>query len=112
MENKLIGFYRKINTENNKKEEDNNNNKNEENNKNKNEENKNNNLLLINLIWVGVVLIIGIASFFIGKYLCTKIRKKRDNELDDDNYDYQINEENSEKDNNNGEEKKDNNNNE
>ena len=111
MENKLIGFYRKINTENNKKEEDNNNNKDEENNKNKNEDNKNNNLLLINLIWIGVVLIIGIASFFIGKYLCTKIRKKRANELDDDNYDYQINEENSEKDNNNGEEKKDNNNN-
>ena len=46
------------------------------------------------MIWLGIVLIIGIVAFFIGKYLCTKIRKKRVNELDD-NYDYQINEENT-----------------
>ena len=83
MENRLIGLYKKINNENNNRE-------------NNYLENTNYNLLLINIIWLGIVLIIGIVSFFIGKYLCIKIRKKRVNELDD-NYDYQINEENIEK---------------
>ena len=82
MENRLIGFYQKKS-----------NNKNSIENK---ENNNNSNLLLINFIWLGITLIIGIAAFFIGKYLCTKLRKQRANELDDD-YDYQINEDNSEK---------------
>ena len=78
MENRLIGFNKQIYNENNNRE-------------NNYVENKKYNLLLINIIWLGIVLIIGISAFFIGKYLCIKIRKKRVNELDD-NYDYHINE--------------------
>jgi len=40
------------------------------------------------LIWVGVVIIIGIGVFYLNKLLCNKMRKKRANELDDDNYEY------------------------
>ena len=78
MENRLIGFYQKISYENNHK------------------ENNNYILLLINIILLGIVLIIAIIAFYIGKYLCNKMRKKRANEMDD-NFDYQINEDNSEK---------------
>ena len=90
MENRLIGLYQKIN--------------NKSNNRENNYGNKNYNLLLINFIWLGIILIIGISAFLIGKYLCIKIRKKRVNELDD-NYDYQINEENIDKGNKDDEEK-------
>ena len=60
-------------------------------------ESKEQNILLINLIWVGVAIIVGVGAFFLGKILFNKIRKKRANELDDD-YDYEINGENNEKD--------------
>lgn len=84
IQNKLIGFYRNIYKEKN-------NNYNTENKDN----NNNYNILLINLIWLGIALIFGIGAFFVGKQLFSKIRKKRANELTDDNYDYQINEENN-----------------
>ena len=81
MENKRLGFYAK---------------RNNVDQINNTISNTSQNILLINLIWIGVVIIIGISAFFLGKLLCNKMRKKRANELDDD-YDYTINEENVEK---------------
>ena len=73
MESKQIGFYK--NTTNSIRNEP-----------------KKYNILLINLLWLGIAIIFGILSFFIGKKLFNKIRKKRANELDDYyDYDYQIN---------------------
>ena len=77
MENKRLGFY----TKRNRVEQINN-----------STSNTAQNILLINLIWVGVVIIIGIGAFYLNKLLCNKMRKKRANELDDD-YDYAINDE-------------------
>ena len=54
------------------------------------------NILRINLIWLGMAIIIGISVFFLGKILYNEIRKKRANELEDD-HDYEINEENDKK---------------
>ena len=75
-ENKRIGFYKKgINT----------------NQDYSQEEKKEQNIILINLIWAGVAIFIGVGAFFLGKILYNKIRKKRANELADDDYEYQIN---------------------
>ena len=82
---KRIGFYNDVNKH--KK------------NTNIKKESPKNTILLINLVWLGVVLIILIISFFIvGKKVFYKIRKKRANELDD-NYEYEVNEDNIEKNN-------------
>ena len=57
---------------------------------------QNNYILLINLIWLGVVLIILIVIFFVvGKKVFHKIRKKRANELED-NYEYNAKVDNNE----------------
>ena len=37
-----------------------------------------------------LVIIVGVLGYFLGKYF-NKIRKKRANELTDDDYEYQIN---------------------
>ena len=42
-------------------------------------------------VWVGLIIIViifGIFGFFFGKIIYDKVRKKRMNEVDDDNYDY------------------------
>ncbi len=42
-------------------------------------------------VWIGiitVVVIFGILGFFLGKKVYDKVRKKRVNEVADDNYDY------------------------
>lgn len=71
-DNKMIGFY--IPEE-----------KSEEDRKNiDDEENKNINWIL----WVCIIIITGIVCFLIGTFFFTKKRKKRANEMDDDNYDY------------------------
>ena len=107
MPKKRMGFYKKS-----KSKQSNNGN----NNKIKKNEEKNY-YVLINLIWLSIILIIGIAVFFIiKKIFCYKNRKKRANELDD-SFDYEIASENREKgnenilyySNNNKEEKIDNN---
>ena len=82
MEPKEIGFYKPGNI----------------NNKNKDKEDKDDskNILIINLIWIGVLIIVLVVFFFIGKKILSKMRKKRANELEDD-YDYTVNGENNEK---------------
>ena len=71
-DNKMIGFY--IPEE-----------KTEEDKKNIHDEaNKNINWIL----WVCIIIITGIVCFLIGTFFFTKKRKKRANEMDDDNYDY------------------------
>ena len=42
-------------------------------------------------VWVGIIIVViifGIFGFFFGKIIYDKVRKKRMNEVDDDNYDY------------------------
>ena len=86
MESKEIGFYKKGNIDNKEKDKDN----------NKKDKDDSKKILLINLFWIGVLIIVLVVFFFIGKKLLCKIRKKRANELDD-NYEYTVNGENNEK---------------
>ena len=42
-------------------------------------------------VWIGisvVVVVFAVLGFFIGKFVYDKVRKKRINEVDDDNYEY------------------------
>ena len=60
-------------------------------NNNNNIENKEKNFLQNIFIWIGIVVVIiifGIFGFYFGKIVYDKVRKKRINEVDDDNYDY------------------------
>jgi len=71
--------------------------------KNKNEKKEEKNFFKNIYVWIGifiVVFIFGILGFFFGKMVYYKVRKKRVNEVEDDNYDYnpQKNNENNEKD--------------
>lgn len=85
MESREIAFYKKGNIDNKEKDKDN----------NKKDKDDSKKILLINLFWIGVLIIV-LFVFFFDKKLLSKIRKKRANELDN-NYEYIVNGENNEK---------------
>ena len=70
--------------------------------KKQNNKNEEKNLLSNKYLLVAVVIILiiifGLLGFFVGKLVYDKIRKKRINEIDDDNYDYNPQQDNNEED--------------
>lgn len=74
-DSKQIGFYQNVNFDN----------------KNDGSNEKNNTILYV-LVIIGLVIIIGVLAFFLIKFYIYSPRKKRANELLDDNYEYTQNE--------------------